>query len=154
MNTEFVNPFLESIINVLSTMAMTEARPGRPMLKEDNTARGIVTGVIGMTGNLARGSLAITFTEPAILTIAERMLGEKMTAVDEATADVVGEITNMVTGGAKRILSEKGYTFDMSIPTTIIGENHSISHRSSAPVVVVPFETDGGNFFVEICFEE
>lgn len=82
------------------------------------------------------------------------MLGETILRVDAQVADCVGEITNMVTGGAKKILSEKGYTFDMAIPTTIIGENHSITHKTSGRIICIPFKTLAGSFFVEVCFGE
>ncbi|MDA8083022.1 MAG: chemotaxis protein CheX [Nitrospiraceae bacterium] len=154
MRVEFVNPFLESIIKVMATMAKTEATPGRPFLKQDGCAKGDVTGIIGMAGERARGSLAITFTESAILYIASRMLGEELKQVDDAVADCVGEITNMVTGGAKRILSEDGYRFEMAIPSTIIGKAHIISHRTSGSIICIPFSTMAGDFFVEICFDE
>ncbi len=154
MNVEFINPFLESIIKVLATMANTEAIPGKPFLKSDRCAKGDVTGVIGLAGDKARGSLAITFTEPAVLHIISRMLGEEIQQVDSSVADGVGEITNMVTGGAKKILSEKGYTFSMAIPTMIVGKNHTISHQTSGRIVCIPFETVAGSFFVEVCLEE
>ncbi len=153
MNVEFINPFLKSITNILSVMAQTEARAGRPVKKEDNVAMGDVTGIIGMAGQQAKGSLAITFTEPVILHIAGQMLGEEVDEVDESIGDMVGEITNMVTGGAKRLLSEQGYKFDMAVPTTILGKNHIVSHKTSGPIIIIPFDTDSGKFFVEVCFE-
>jgi chemotaxis protein CheX len=82
------------------------------------------------------------------------MLGEEVTSIDDTVTDMVGEITNMVTGGAKRLLSEQGYRFDMAIPSVVSGKNHIIHHKSKAPIVVVPFNTQAGNFFIEICFEE
>jgi chemotaxis protein CheX len=101
MNVEFVNPFLESLLNVLRTMAMMEATPGAPEVKKNDIANGDVTGLIGMAGDQAKGTLAITFTEPVIFEITRRMLGEEVTNIDETVTDMVGEITNMVTGGAR-----------------------------------------------------
>ena len=154
MNIEFVNPFLVSIINVLATMAKTQAIPDKPFLKTEKSAKGDVTGIIGLTGDKAKGSLAITFTEPAILHIASKMLDEQLQKIDESVADCVGEITNMVTGGAKKILSEKGYKFDLAIPSTIIGKNHAIVHATRGQVICIPFKSMAGSFFVEVCFEE
>lgn len=154
MKVEFINPFLEAIMNVLNTMAKLEAKPGRPAIKTNEVAKGDVTGLMGMTGEQARGTLAITFTEPVILEITKRMLEEEVTRIDDTVTDMVGEITNMVTGGAKRILSEHGYRFDMAIPSVVSGKNHIIHHKSSAPIIIVPFNTQAGNFFIEICFEE
>lgn len=138
----------------MTTMANTEATPYKPFLKDGRSSKGDVTGIIGLAGNQAKGSLAITFTEPAILHIASQMFGEKIDVVDDSVADCVGEITNMVTGGAKKILSERGYTFDMAIPSTIRGKNHTINHQTNGRIVCIPFATTAGDFYVEVCFEE
>lgn len=154
MNIDFINPFLSSILNVLTTMATMEARPGKPAIKRNEVALGDVTGLIGMAGEQTKGTLAITFTEPVILEITRRMLGEEQKSINDTVTDMVGEITNMVTGGAKRLLSEKGYRFDMAIPTVVAGKNHAITHKSKAPIIIIPFSTDAGDFFIEVCFEE
>jgi chemotaxis protein CheX len=153
MKVEFINPFLDAVLNVLSTMAQTEASPENPFVKDHDGAMGDVTGMIGMVGEQTRGSMAISFTESAILHVASQMLGEKLERIDETVSDMVGEITNMVTGGAKKLLAEQGYTFDMAIPTTVVGKNHTIRHKTVGPAVIVPFKTSAGNFFIEICFE-
>jgi chemotaxis protein CheX len=150
MKAEFINAFLTAVLNILSTMARMKAKPGSPAIKEDQIAKGDVTGLIGMAGEQAKGTLAVTFTKPVILAITERMLDE----IDDMVTDMVGELTNMVTGGTKKILSEKGYWFDMAIPSVISGKDHVVIHKSENPVVVVPFSTDAENFFVELCFEQ
>ena len=154
MKVEFINPFLKSVLNVLSTMAQINATASKPHLKTDNEAKGDVTGIIGMAGENVKGSLAISFTESCILKIASNMLGEEITEMSNDTSDVVGEITNMVSGGAKAELSQSGYKFDMAIPTTITGKNHTINHNSKGPLIVIPFSTEDGNFFIEVCFED
>lgn len=153
MQVDFINPFLESMINVLSTMAMLEVKAGEPMVKKNETALGDVTGLIGMTSPQAKGSLAITFTSQVLLEICKRMLGERPDAVDETATDLAGEITNMVSGGAKRLLGEKGYDFDMAIPAIVSGKNHTVHHKTGGPKIIVPFETAHGAFFVEVCFD-
>ena len=49
MEAKFINPVLTSMVNVLSTMAQLEPKPGRPTLKDDSKARGVVSAVISMT---------------------------------------------------------------------------------------------------------
>ncbi len=154
MDIKFVNPFLSSILNVLSTMAMIEAKTGKPSIKTDEIAKGDVTGLIGMAGEQTKGTFAITFTEPVILEITKNMLGEEETGINDTITDMVGEITNMVCGGAKKELSENGYKFDMAIPSVVAGKDHIIKHKSKKPIIVVPFTTNTGEFFVEICFED
>lgn len=153
VDVKFINAFLESLLNVLATMAQTEAQHTKPMIKRDNIARGDVTGIIGMVGNQVIGSLSVTFTEPAILEITARMLGEEVTKIDDTVTDLVGEVTNMVTGGAKKILDDLGHDFNMATPTVVTGKNHEISHKAKDKVIHIPFESDVGSFFVEVSFD-
>ncbi len=153
MNVQFINPFLSSFINVISTMAMTELKPGKPRLKKDDIAKGDVSGLIGMVGPSTKGSLSITFDEELALDIMAKMLGEKPDRINEEVTDMVGEITNMVTGGAKRLLGEKGYEFDMATPIVVSGKSHSIAHKSESGIVIMPFEGTAGMAHIEICFD-
>lgn len=125
MKAEFVNPFLNAILGVLSTMAQIEAKPGKPYVKTERASMGDVSGLIGLAGNQMKGSLAISFTEPVIFQVAKNMLGEEVTSVNDVVTDLVGEITNIVTGGAKRTLSEMGYDFDLAIPGVVAGKTIS-----------------------------
>ena len=152
-NVEFINPFLEAVMNVLKTMAATDAKPGKPFVKEGERSKGDVSGVIGMVGDDANGSFAISFTQECVLAIVGRMLMDEFTEVDDEIIDAVGEITNMVSGGAKRTLSEKGYRFNMATPTMVSGRGHEIKHIVRGPIIILPFSTDVGDFFVEVAFQ-
>ena len=154
MNVEFINPFLVATNDVLTTMANLNAKPGQMALKKDNIAYGDVTGFIGLIGDKVKGSFSISFTEAAILDITQRMLGEKLTSIDDTVTDMVGELTNMATGGAKRLLQEQGHDFDMATPVVIAGKNHEIIHKSRGPIIILPFETSSGQFFIEVSFED
>jgi chemotaxis protein CheX len=154
MNVEFINPFLASLLNVISTMASMKLVPGKPQLKNHNLAKGDISGLMGMVGPKTKGSLSITFEQGLILEIMDKMLGEKPDFINDDVSDLVGEITNMVTGGAKNLLSDKGYDFDMATPAVVVGKNHSISHKAKGKKILIPFSHETGNAFIEICFEE
>jgi len=154
MNVEFINPFLTSLINVIATMATIDLIPGKPQLKNHDIAKGDVSGLIGMVGPKTCGSMSITFEQTLILEIMHKMLGEKPTSINEEVSDLVGEITNMVTGGAKKLLSDKGYNFDMATPVVVSGKNHTISHKAHGTKIMMPFIHEFGNAFIEICFED
>ena len=74
---------------------------------------------------------------------------EKFTAVTPDVIDAVGEITNMVSGGAKNSLAEAGYNFQMATPIMITGQGVEIIQFSKAPVLQVPFSTAEGKFVIE-----
>jgi len=154
MKVEFVNPFINGLLNTLSMMAQTELRAGKPKWKDDAVARGDVSGIIGMVGSQVQGSLSITFEENLALHVMEKMLGEKVTELNHEVADMVGEITNMICGSAKGELSEKGYEFNMATPAVVTGKNHTINHQVDVPRVILPFDSDFGRAFIEICFNK
>jgi len=152
MDVKLINPFINATLNVLETMAFMTVKPGKPYLKRDNVAKGDVTGVIGLTG-VANGTISVTFQERCILSIVSNMLGEKMVHLNEDIADAVGELTNMVSGQARRELEEIGRVFQAAIPSVIMGKSHSITHYTNGPRIAIPFYTDNGDFTIEVCFE-
>src|SRR5512137_443861 len=123
MNVMFINPFLEGTLSVLKTMAFVEPRAGKPYLKMDNLAKGDISGIIDLTGSAA-GSLALSFSEGAILRIVSNMLGEDLKSINNDVKDVVGELTNMVSGVARKNLEAEGYYIQAAIPTIVSGKNH------------------------------
>lgn len=142
------------MLNVLGTMAQLKPKVGKPAIKTDQEARGEVSGMMTMESPQARGSLAITFTRPVICDLVKRMLGDDINEVNDTARDMAGEMANMVVGGAKNILVEQGYDFSMSTPSVLSGKGHQLLHKYKGRTVLLPFKTDAGEFFVEICFEE
>ncbi len=67
---------------------------------------------------------------------------------------MIGEITNMVCGGAKRILGENGYEFELATPTIISGKGHEIHHKVSGPKLLMPFISSFGKAYIEISFDK
>lgn len=150
MDVKFINPFLEGTIEVLKTMAFVDPKPGTPYLKKSNLAKGDVSGIIGITGTI-KGSLALSFSAGSILRIVSNMLGEEMQSVNGEIRDAVGELTNMVSGAARKKIESMGYSLTASIPTVVSGKEHTIMHVLGGPSVVIPFDMDEGSFVVDVC---
>jgi chemotaxis protein CheX len=153
MDVKFINAFLEGTVNVLKTMAFIEPKPGAPYIKKDTVASGDISGIIGLTGG-AKGSLALSFSEACILRIVSNMLGEEITTLNHDISDAVGEITNMVSGSARKILESGGLSVTAAIPTVVAGKKHSIIHVLAGPSIIIPFSTDAGPFVVDVCLTE
>ena len=154
MNADFINPFIAALINVLQTMVQTELVPGKPKKKSDNQAKGDISGLIGMVGDKIQGSMSISFDEGLVLEIMDKMLGEKPDTIDSDVQDMVGEITNMICGGAKNELDQKGYDFGMATPVVVSGKNHTINHQVDGKKMVMPFSHASGNLYLEMCFNK
>jgi chemotaxis protein CheX len=152
MDVNFINPFLSAALNVIKTMAFMECVPGKPFVKNDRKASGDVTGIIGITGD-TEGSLSITFNKSCIESIVSNMIGEEVKGIDDQVRDAVGEITNMISGMARRELEKQGYVLRAAIPSVVSGQGHVIQHISPGPCIAIPFETEKGSFIVEVSFK-
>ncbi len=57
-------------------------------------------------------------------------------------------------GNAKKILAVEGYKIEMSIPTSIIGRGKKIKNNSSVIGIVIPFNCEFGQLFMELTYSE
>jgi chemotaxis protein CheX len=155
MNVKLANHFITATVNVLSTMAFVTPVAGTPFIKGNNKSLAEVSGTLGITGvNIkTKGCMTIAFTKGAILKIISNMLGESHESINADVCDAVGEITNMISGQARKKLSEMGQSFEASIPTIIVGKDQEI-HHLKLPSVIIPFKIDEERFFVDICFTD
>lgn len=152
MDADFINPFLNATLNVLKIQTKTEATPGKIYVKtEKNNFTGDISGVIGLVSESFNGSVVISFPEQTFLKVMSRMLEEEFTSLTKEISDGAGELTNMIFGQAKIVLNEKGYGIKTALPSVVTGKDHTVSSLTSGPIVVIPFETDVGAFFVEVC---
>lgn len=152
MRVEHINPVISSVINVLETMADVVPVAGKPTLKKSATASGVVSGLIALEGPEANGSLAVSFPEPVILDIYQRMLKEDKSSVDDMVVDLVGELANMIMGGAKQQFEEKGLQFGLTLPAMLQGEQHQIKHTVDGQVIQLPLTLDSGKIYIEFVF--
>ncbi|MBC7384839.1 MAG: chemotaxis protein CheX [Cryobacterium sp.] len=152
LDVNFINPFLEGTIEVLKIQASTAAKAGAPTTKDPKSSfGGDISGVIGLVSDSFTGSVVISFPAETFLKIMSKMLGEDFKELTPDLQDGAAELTNIIFGFAKRILNEKGYGIKMAIPSVITGKDHSIQNNSKGPRIVIPFESDAGNFGIEIC---
>jgi len=152
MDVQLINPFINATLNVLSTMAFVNPSAGKPYLKKDNIAQGDVTGVIGITGE-ANGTISVTFDRGSILQVVSNMFGEEIAEINNEVADAVGELTNMISGQARRELETQGKLFQAAIPSVITGPNHTVTHITKGPKIAIPFTIDQGVFTIEVCLD-
>ena len=152
LDTQFINPFLDATLHVLKVQASVDAIAGKICLKKKGDKyNGDISGIIGIISDNFNGSVAISFPAETFLKVMSSMLGEVCNELNKDIMDGAGEITNMIFGQAKVTLNEKGYGIKTALPSVISGKDHSVSSSSNGPVVIVPFESTAGSFFVEIC---
>lgn len=152
MKAEVLNSFIDSTREVLRTMVGLDPERGDPRVKGFREKSYDVSGVVGLTGQI-RGFVVLSFPEKAALHVVTAFLGERVNSIDEQVRDAIGELSNMVAGGSKRVLAEAGYQLRVSIPSVIVGTNHTISRPRGLRSFEVPFVTEVGPFSVELCLK-
>ncbi len=94
-----------------------------------------VIGNVGFAGD-ANGLVYLCFTDEFARHAAGHILGMSAAEIEihghEVVKDVVGEITNMTTGGFKNALCDFGFPCKLSLPTIVRGDHLSIAAIKSA----------------------
>lgn len=149
MELDYFQTILGVVKSVLVTMTSVPLEIGEVEKRDTMITYGEITGLIGMGGDNVTGNMTLSFDPPSILGIVSRMLSEEFTVVNKDVIDAVGELTNIIAGGAKRELAEKGYVINMASPSMLSGKNIELVQRSSAPIWRVIIKTPEGSFALE-----
>lgn len=153
-NVDYINPFVESTYAVFTTMLNLELTRENIYLKENNKTTHDVSSVIGFTGDLV-GSVVISLPESLALKIVSNFLGEEKKALDHEVIDGIGEILNIIVGGAKRVFSDKyNIRFKISVPSVIIGKDHVINRPSDLKFIGINFSINREIFCIEVAVKE
>lgn len=147
-----INALLDSLFTIFATMVRVEIQPGVPSMKHDNVAKGDVSALVGMNTDEVHGSVALSLTLPSVRVISRGLLDQEISSVGKEAMDLAGELSNMLVGGTKRILSEKGYDFDMQTPQLLMGDGHEIVHRHPGRTVLLPVNIGPDEFYIELNF--
>lgn len=147
MKAEFINPFVVSTCDVFSMMLACELTRGQLEMKQDTIPAYEISGVIGMTGRAA-GTIVVSLSREMAIRVAGALLGEQPDSINAEVIDAVGELANMVAGGAKARL--EGLELSIGLPTVICGKNHTVNFPSSATPFVIPFASAWGPISIEV----
>jgi len=150
VDQRFIEAFKSSAASVLGSMAFTQATAGVHYVKQDEQSTGDVSAIVGLTGQW-EGSLSVSFAEACICGVVGNMFGEEIPAINDEVEDAVGELTNIISGDARRRIAELGVIIEGAVPLVVAGKGHRVRHMTSAPIWAIPFATPVGGFVIELC---
>ncbi|HDS29408.1 MAG TPA: hypothetical protein ENN67_00040 [Firmicutes bacterium] len=152
MKVEHINPFIESVSDLFTTMLGAEVSRGEiGVLKEIPPNRDIVA-LVELNGS-TRGIVAISFPVGTALAMVGRMQGSEVRFVDETVRDSVIELVNLITSGAKSKLSGDGKGFNFGNPSIVRGNSYSVDPHTHSTWLDVPFTSELGDFCIRMTFE-
>ncbi len=99
MKAEYINPFLVSTISTFKTMLGCVLTRGTPYITNGSQPVHEVSGVIGLSGK-AIGMVVVGLDREAALRATEAMLHERPPEINDDVVNAVGEVANIIAGGA------------------------------------------------------
>lgn len=146
LDSTLIMPFVNSTMNVFTTMVNMKPDIAKPHLKDDARITHDVSGIIGFSGELL-GSVVLSFQLETARQIVNAFVGMEVEPNSADFIDAIGELANMVAGNAKKDL---GLLANIGVPTVVIGPGHIVGRLSGVPCIVIPCNTAVGPFAVEI----
>jgi len=151
MKAEYINPFLDASINLFKTHLMFNVKNKTPYVNQDSQNLNEVSAIIGLAGDII-GAVVLSFTRDTAIAMASRFSGQKHLAVGKEVLDAIGELVNIIAGNAKKDLND--FRIEISLPGVITGHKYKINWPQSVPVITIPFESDAGDFTVNVSFKQ
>jgi chemotaxis protein CheX len=105
--------------------------------------------MIGLAGTF-KGMMAIHLPVDLAKAITGNFLGIEVEEIDEDVQDAIGELANMLGGNLKGILSESGKDIQLSLPSTIFGDEYRFQSHDKGESYILPFVAEGVQFMVEL----
>lgn len=150
MRLEHIQPFINSVTKLFSTMLDSKVSQGSIGVAEGAGGRYDLTALIGLSGML-RGTVSLSFPTKTSLELVKRMTGAEETEVTKTVIDAVAEMANIVAGSAKsKFISPDGVPIELSLPYVIRGNNFKVIYPSDSNWLEIPFESDIGSFSMRL----
>lgn len=147
-NWFFSNAFKE-IIYTMTGMEVSEEKVTEETIKD---LKEQISGVIMLIGN-KRIMISISMSTYSAKNMVASMTGLKADSLtQEDLVDGAAELANIAAGKVKAKLSSTGEHYDILLPYSIIGDNHSIIHKNKSAVLMRLYHTENIAVMVKVFF--
>jgi chemotaxis protein CheX len=143
----YLNGHLVDVFQTMLSMTVTAVADGPPPAVSER-----VTGSVGLGGDTVTGAVYLHLSAKFASQITAGMLGlPPDEAIGETEVnDVIGECTNMLAGGLKSALCDKGHDCAVSTPAIIRGASFAIESLPEVRQERLIFDCAGVRFTVEV----
>lgn len=149
MDVHHINAFLESTRAVFDTMVKLPVTFEKPQLGTGHSNYD-VSGVIGLSGDVV-GSVIVGFSKASAVPIASALAGCPLEVGSSDFADAIGELSNMIAGGAKAKF--EGQAVSIGCPSVVVAPSHQISSPSGSASICIACNTSAGRFVIDITIQ-
>jgi chemotaxis protein CheX len=157
MDVKYMNPFIIAAQVVFKTMLGIEVKMGKPILKQSKQTSGDVTGIMGLAGD-QRGTLCVSFRKEGALHVYNTLMGDRCNEINEDVIDAIGELTNIISGQARKEFEKNNINLKAAIPMVVVGKDVETNFITTLPIVSLPFyfSVNGGKeevMYLDFSFE-
>lgn len=138
MEVKYINPFVIAAQTVFTTMLGINLNIGKPCLKQAKTTSGDLTGIMSLVGD-KKGTIAISFREAGALFVFNSLVGDTSETIGAEVVDAIGELTNIISGQARKEFENNGLNLKASIPMVVVGKGVETNFITNRPIVSLPF---------------
>lgn len=122
MDVKYINPFLQSFLNVLPQLGITNIKKSKMSLKgKEIESHGVVI-IVGVVGDAKGNVVYSTTTECAKKIASLMMMGMPVEELDDMAQSALSELANMLTATAATNFSQVGVNINISTPTLVHGD--------------------------------
>ena len=143
----YLNGHLVEVFETMLSMKVSPVPDGPPPAFSER-----VTGSVGFGGDTVTGAVYLHLSAKFATQITASMLGlPPEEAIGETEVnDVMGECTNMLAGGLKSVLCDRGYECAVSTPAIIRGTSFAIESLPDVRHELLIFDYNGVHFSIEV----
>ena len=154
LNAQYVNPFIEAAMKVVTQITGIEVRRGHLSYKSRVEPSYGVSIIIGIYGFLV-GQIVYSFDNALADKLVDRLLAGKSPQEKKIMfIDTLGELANMITGNATSLLNNrKDLALNITTPAIAMGDRLSVS-LVPKPAIVLGLYTQFGRIEISIAVEE
>lgn len=154
MKVEYINPFIESSVSVITQTTGLNPTLGKVHVKQQPYKGDNVVVLIGLTGEI-QGNVVITLGKELACNIASAMMcGMPVPELDEMAKSAISELCNMILGSTANMFYNNNTKIDITPPTLLTGENMEFT-SSNALTICIPLHFDAGqNINIDISYKE
>jgi chemotaxis protein CheX len=150
VDVNYINPFIEAVDSVFSTMLQVQPKRNGVKVSNEQSKDPSITSLVGMSGQVS-GVVALRFPPETALVLAGRMLGSELRELNEEVTDAISELVNMVAGSAKAKF-EFDPPLELGLPTVVEGAGYKLKYPSKSVWLEVAFTSDAGQFSMEVTY--
>jgi len=138
MEVKYINPFVAATQTVFKTMLNIDVGLGKPVLKNVNITSGEVTGIMGLVGD-KKGTIAISLKNKGAIFVYKTLVGDDCECINPEVVDAIGELTNIISGQARKEFEKEGINLKAAIPMVVVGNNVEMNFITKIPIISLPF---------------